>query len=274
MNTKTDPDIITSCEYLFFKRHGIDVRFPVEPTSTISALFICIIVLTGPPLNSIKYAAKLPVVFWFANAGLFFNGIGSVIFHGFDPRDYDANGINPRAIDGLTLGIMTSFTCLMFLEPWTYMIACYFFVMYILYFCYSNDSLSYPFLYSRMEGTVAIGIQFPIMFCLYLYVFVCVLTKNPWRETWPTVVLFFACGLPWILDRFACDGIDALAFLHMFWHMFGAWFNLMLMCFGLKRMGIKVEGRWWPQIVEDVPADVKDPNDFLNYIKLTKDYKY
>ena len=85
MNLKTAPNVITTCERMFFERHGMAIRFPMEPVSSISALFMCIITWFGPPNIPSKIASCIPVEFWLAQGGTFLNGIGSFIFHSVHP---------------------------------------------------------------------------------------------------------------------------------------------------------------------------------------------
>lgn len=179
MNFKTDPDAITTCERTFFERHKMELRFPVEPVSAISALLMCVITVVGPPNIPHKFRSNLPLEFWLAQAGTFLNGIGSFIFHSVHPDDYNAYGVNPRMLDGMALASMSVFTALLFVQPKHHMLASRIFLSYIFFTAWSNDSLTYVVLYRVTNNMFAIAIGFPLMGLVYAYSIISVIHTFP-----------------------------------------------------------------------------------------------
>jgi hypothetical protein len=223
-----------------------------EPTSAISALCMSVIVIWGPPRNKYQHIAKLPVVFWLAQCALFSNGIGSFIFHGTHPEKYEEYAINPRLLDGLSLALMNMFMVLLFINPSNNFAASYLLLFYVQFVVYSNDSLSYPRLYDDTNGTIAMGIQFPIMALMYIFLIRKVTTSYPWKETRVCLFCLGVAVLSWCIDRFVCSGQGMFSFFHMFWHVFSAYGSLLLMCFGLRKNNVALQGLWWPEITSVV----------------------
>jgi hypothetical protein len=248
---KTDPDVIATCERMYFERHNMAIRFPMEPTSAISALAMCVITVLGPPTIPPEYRAHIPTEFWLAQAGTFLNGFGSFIFHGVHPADYNTYGVNPRMLDGMALATMSVFTALLFVKAERSMYACWLLLTYVFFVAWSNDSLTYPVLYKWTGGMISVAVQFPLMGVIYAFSILVAVQAFPWQEVQPALYILGIAFSAWIIDRFFCDGIDALSFCHMFWHIFGTYGNLLLMALGLKFRGYHLEGKWFPKVVKE-----------------------
>lgn len=229
------------------------MRFPAEPTSAISSLLMCLITIIGPPYKVRNYAEYVPVEFWFAQAGTFLNGIGAFIFHGVHPDDYVGFGVNPRLLDGMALATMSVFTSLLFVSKKDRAFVCPLMVAYIFFVPWSDDSLTYEYLFEHTRGLIAIGIKFPLIAAFYAFSLWKAGTSFERTVTWPTFVVFGAAVLAWVIDRFFCDNVDVLSFFHMHWHVFGTYANLLLMSLGLRYQGFDLKGTWLP-IVTMEPA--------------------
>lgn len=247
----TDPGVISSCERTFFERYQMELRFPVEPVSAISALVMCVITVFGPPGNVYHYKNNIPTEFWLAQAGTFLNGIGSFVFHSVHPDDYVPYGINPRILDSIAMAFMSVFTALLFVKGGYKMYASYFVLLYIFFVTWSNDFITYPFLYKNTNGLIAIGVQFPLMGFIYLYSILMITKTFTFNLTRPTLITLGIAFTCWMIDRVFCYEIDILSFFHMYWHIFGTYGNILLMCLGLRYQGYSLDGSWFPRISQE-----------------------
>ena len=248
MNNPTD---IFTCERAFFERYDAALRFPVEPVSAISALFMSVIVFFGPPKIPTFLRNHVPIEFWLAQAGTFLNGIESFIFHSVHPNDYNHYGVNPRMLDGMALSVMSIFTALLLVKSEHRILGSRIALVYLFFVAWSNDSLTYFVLDDWTSGLFAMTVQFPLMGVFYAYSVLTVLFAFDWHEVYPTLLVLGIAFLSCLIDRFACDNIDALSFFHLFWHIFGTYGNLLLMTLGLKFRGYDLKGRWWPEVVKE-----------------------
>lgn len=240
MAAKSDPDKIISCEYVFWHGNATSVLFPAEPAASGSGLILCLFALFGPPWH----VKQLPLEFWLANASLFACGIGTFLFHAFDRQDNVDYGINPNIWDYVTMAMVVSNTSLLYMEKWMKPVGAYIVVLYLLFAAYSNDTLSYKYLWDHTNGSISMWVQYPAFIIPYVCMFVYVV--GYYYDTYVLIISVGVGGLAWCIDRFLCDGVSALAFGHTIWHVAIGYVSILFMCYGLRKRGIQLTGAWWP----------------------------
>lgn len=266
---KSSPFNITSCEFLHYHGNSSDdVSFPAEPFSAYSGIVLCLIALFGPPYGTLDERIVLPLEYWLSKASVFACGVGTFLFHAMDKTDNARFGINPYEWDYMTMAMIVSNISLLYVHSKNRYLKCimsYWVVMYLLFAAYSNDSLSFVYLWEHTDGLISSGIQYPLFVIPFVVMFVYILgwgssEPNPklnwtWEEIVPLAFsLAIACGF-WLYDRAFCDGESAVFFGHGIWHIGIAYSCILFIIFGLRKRArekestFDIEGTWWPIVV-------------------------
>jgi hypothetical protein len=191
----------------------------------------------------------LSVAYWLANASLFVCGAGTFVFHALSEKLSHESGINPIIWDYVTMALVVTNTSILFFDKWMKPIGSYLAVSYLLFAAYSNDSLSYAYLYYKTDGIISFGVQYPA----FVIPFVCMFVYCCYEfgtDVLPLVLMLLLACSAWIIDRFSCW----IWFGHSIWHICIAYASILFICFGLRKRAknrYRVVGIWWP-VIEDM----------------------
>jgi hypothetical protein len=147
----------------------------------------------------------------------------------------------------MTMALVVTCTSLLYMDSWMYPVGAYVAVLYLLFAAYSNDSLSYKWLWERSNGAISMWVQYPAFVAPYVFLFIYIV--RVFDDTHGLVISVLCGCTAWVVDRVLCNGIPVLAFGHTVWHIAIAYASMLFICFGLRKRGIELDGAWWPVAV-------------------------
>jgi len=251
------------CETIFWNQTlpgNPFIRTVSEPVAAFSGVFIAALSLAwdGGGLTQPRTRISL------ARASLFFCGVGTVAFHWIGEQTAMENHTNRNSIDGVTMAFFTVSVLSLHMDHWikrTNMLMAVGYLLYLLFWIFTNDSDTFVFLSNRMmdqsgSSLFSMCVQYPTFVIPYIYILGRIIVKSKgatFREhIFMWIALLFA-GVSWCLYEFTCGHSPWLFFTHAIWHIGISYVSMYLIAVGAKDtydLKQKPGSSFWPQFYE------------------------